>query len=106
MNRAFTDEQGRAPEAAVSIADPCATPRRRLLDRLRAARQAWLQVFGIPDYERYLAHLQAHHPGAPMPSVLIGGMSDAALRRTLDHGDSWFLLPVPPAGVADAQPRV
>jgi uncharacterized short protein YbdD (DUF466 family) len=68
MNRPFRHEQGRAPEAAVPIANPCATPRRRLLDRVRAARQAWLQVFGIPDYERYLAHLQAHHPGAPMPS--------------------------------------
>ncbi len=26
-------------------------------------RRGWLQVFGIPDYERYLAHRAAHHPG-------------------------------------------
>jgi len=33
------------------------------LARVREARQAWLQVFGIPDYERYLAHCSEHHPG-------------------------------------------
>lgn len=35
--------------------------------RLRAlaprVREGWLQVFGIPDYERYLAHRAQHHPG-------------------------------------------
>ena len=31
--------------------------------RARLVRQGWLQVFGIPDYERYLAHRAAHHPG-------------------------------------------
>jgi uncharacterized short protein YbdD (DUF466 family) len=30
-------------------------------------RRAYLQIFGIPDYERYLSHRAAHHPGeAPM----------------------------------------
>jgi uncharacterized short protein YbdD (DUF466 family) len=30
-------------------------------------RRAYLQIFGIPDYERYLAHAAAHHPGeAPL----------------------------------------
>jgi uncharacterized short protein YbdD (DUF466 family) len=28
--------------------------------RLRAA---WLGVFGIPNYEAYLAHMRANHPG-------------------------------------------
>jgi uncharacterized short protein YbdD (DUF466 family) len=34
----------------------------------RAARQAYLQVFGIPDYEGYAAHMAAHHPGEPVLS--------------------------------------
>ena len=25
-------------------------------------------MFGIPDYERYLAHMAAHHPGEPLLS--------------------------------------
>jgi uncharacterized short protein YbdD (DUF466 family) len=29
-------------------------------------RRAYLQVFGIPDYTRYLQHMAAHHPGAPV----------------------------------------
>jgi uncharacterized short protein YbdD (DUF466 family) len=36
--------------------------------RLRALRRGWLQVFGIPDYERYLDHHAAHHPGEPVLS--------------------------------------
>ncbi|MEO8132807.1 MAG: YbdD/YjiX family protein [Betaproteobacteria bacterium] len=34
----------------------------------RAVRQGYLQLFGIPDYERYLAHHAAHHPGEPVLS--------------------------------------
>ena len=37
-----------------------------LLARVREARHAWMQVFGIPDYERYLAHRAEHHPGEPV----------------------------------------
>ena len=33
--------------------------------RLRAA---WLGVFGIPNYEAYVAHMRATHPGeTPLP---------------------------------------
>jgi uncharacterized short protein YbdD (DUF466 family) len=39
------------------------TLRARLRARARLVRQGWLQVFGIPDYERYLAHRAAHHAG-------------------------------------------
>jgi uncharacterized short protein YbdD (DUF466 family) len=38
------------------------TLRVRLFLLARAARQAYLQVFGIPDYERYAAHMAVHHP--------------------------------------------
>ena len=30
---------------------------------LHALRQACRQIVGIPDYERYLAHMEEHHPG-------------------------------------------
>jgi len=40
----------------------------RLRHRLRAARRAFLQVFGIPDFERYREHMHAKHPGAPLLS--------------------------------------
>jgi uncharacterized short protein YbdD (DUF466 family) len=42
--------------------------RARLRVLARNIRQAYLQVFGIPDYERYVAHRTAHHPGEPLLS--------------------------------------
>ena len=36
--------------------------RARLLERARALRQAYLQVFGIPDYASYVAHMAKRHP--------------------------------------------
>jgi uncharacterized short protein YbdD (DUF466 family) len=41
--------------------------RGRLIETAAQVRRAYLQIFGIPDYERYLAHAAAHHPGeAPL----------------------------------------
>lgn len=38
-----------------------------LIEKIGQVRRAYLQIFGIPDYERYLAHVAAHHPGeAPL----------------------------------------
>jgi uncharacterized short protein YbdD (DUF466 family) len=38
-----------------------------LTETVGQVRRAYLQIFGIPDYERYLAHVAAHHPGeAPL----------------------------------------
>ena len=39
-----------------------------VFDRMRGIRQACRQVFGIPDYERYIAHAAARHPGQPVLS--------------------------------------
>lgn len=50
--------------AAAAAAGPSA----RSGGRLRSARQACRQVFGIPDYERYLAHMASHHAGEPLLS--------------------------------------
>ena len=35
----------------------------RVRAHARVVRTGWLQIFGIPDYERYLDHREAHHPG-------------------------------------------
>jgi alkanesulfonate monooxygenase SsuD/methylene tetrahydromethanopterin reductase-like flavin-dependent oxidoreductase (luciferase family) len=45
-------------------------------------------------------------PAAPVPPIVVGGMSDAAIARTLAHGDGWFLLPIPPEDAAAQQARL
>lgn len=40
---------------------------RALLARLRAAARVLRAIAGVPDYERYVAHVRRRHPGrAPM----------------------------------------
>jgi alkanesulfonate monooxygenase SsuD/methylene tetrahydromethanopterin reductase-like flavin-dependent oxidoreductase (luciferase family) len=41
-------------------------------------------------------------PPAPVPPILVGGMSGAALRRAAEHGDGWFAMQaaVPPDALA------
>ena len=39
--------------------------RSRLIETAAQVRRTYLQIFGIPDYERYLAHAAAHHPDEP-----------------------------------------
>ena len=34
--------------------------------RLRSLVKACRIIVGIPDYESYLEHMRAHHPGAPV----------------------------------------
>jgi uncharacterized short protein YbdD (DUF466 family) len=58
-------------DKAAAVADvPAAeaSPDARLRDRMRAVRQACRQVFGIPDYERYLEHMAVHHADEPVLS--------------------------------------
>lgn len=45
-------------------------------------------------------------PTSSVPPILVGGMSDAAMIRTVEHGDGWFLLPVPPAAVTRGRARL
>lgn len=60
-----------------------ATWRTRLRCRARTIRGAWLQILGAPDYERYLAHMAAQHPGTPVLT------RRAFVARALDRkGDS------------------
>ena len=36
--------------------------------RASSLKGAWRQIFGIPDYERYLELQAQHHPGEPVLS--------------------------------------
>jgi len=45
-------------------------------------------------------------PGATVPPIVVGGTADAALARTIAHGDGWFAMPVPPPLVAETAGRL
>lgn len=45
-----------------------AAGKERLSDRLRKFRGAYRQLIGIPDYDRYLAHMAERHPNEPVLS--------------------------------------
>jgi uncharacterized short protein YbdD (DUF466 family) len=57
-----------APLQATEAQQGSGALRGRLRVLGRGARQAYLQVFGIPDYEGYAAHMAAQHPGEPVLS--------------------------------------
>jgi alkanesulfonate monooxygenase SsuD/methylene tetrahydromethanopterin reductase-like flavin-dependent oxidoreductase (luciferase family) len=38
-------------------------------------------------------------PAATVPEIVVGGTSDAAMRRAVDYADGWFLLPALPDAV-------
>jgi len=54
-----------APHAAADAPPSRQTRRARLAAALHAAHRNYLHLFGIPDYERYLAHMTQAHPGEP-----------------------------------------
>ena len=62
------NEVARQATATVDAAAARKARRARLLERARALRKAYLQVFGIPDYEAYVAHMAAQHPDKPVLS--------------------------------------
>src|ERR687891_596601 len=45
-------------------------------------------------------------PGVTVPAIVVGGMSDAAMSRALDHDAGWFLLPIPPPEVSKGRARL
>jgi alkanesulfonate monooxygenase SsuD/methylene tetrahydromethanopterin reductase-like flavin-dependent oxidoreductase (luciferase family) len=45
-------------------------------------------------------------PPALVPPVIVGGRSEAALRRAARYGDGWFPLPAPLAAVTEARTRL
>jgi uncharacterized short protein YbdD (DUF466 family) len=56
------------PETSAPAAPVKATAQGGLWGRARSLCSSCRQVFGIPDYERYLAHAALWHPGAPVLS--------------------------------------
>jgi len=66
---AALDAKGATPAADVTGAPVAADASAGKLHRgIRALRQACRQIVGIPDHERYLAHMAEHHPGEPVLS--------------------------------------
>ena len=59
---------GALPLATRNASGSADKRRRSPFEHLRDVRQICRQVFGIPDYERYLAHMAARHPGRPVLS--------------------------------------
>jgi uncharacterized short protein YbdD (DUF466 family) len=53
------------PVKAANAAPGGNAPGMRMSYLLRTLRGAYLQMFGIPDYERYVGHMTSHHPGEP-----------------------------------------
>jgi alkanesulfonate monooxygenase SsuD/methylene tetrahydromethanopterin reductase-like flavin-dependent oxidoreductase (luciferase family) len=45
-------------------------------------------------------------PGATVPPLVVGGMSDAAVTRAVDHGAGWFLAPGSPDRVRRARQQL
>ena len=50
------------------MATRAASGRVRLAAALARARAVLHAIMGVPDYERYVAHLRQHHPECPVPS--------------------------------------
>jgi uncharacterized short protein YbdD (DUF466 family) len=57
-----------AQSGAPSTSGDVGAPKGDVFERVRGIRQICRQMFGIPDYERYLAHAATRHPGAPVLS--------------------------------------
>jgi uncharacterized short protein YbdD (DUF466 family) len=57
-----------APSDAAGTSGEVSAPKKVVSVRARGIRQICRQMFGIPDYEGYLAHAAARHPDAPVLS--------------------------------------
>jgi len=68
MKPLASDGLTEAPSSAASTLGDVGVAKEVVSDRARGIRQVCRQLFGIPDYERYLAHAAARHPGAPVLS--------------------------------------
>lgn len=65
--KAIVGEQPAADMRATAEAAVCASARPKgFRDRARTVVTGLRQVFGIPDYDRYLAHRAAHHTDEPV----------------------------------------
>ena len=58
-----SDELTAARSDAPGTPGDVGLPKGTVSDKVRGIGQVCRQLFGIPDYERYLAHATARHPG-------------------------------------------
>src|SRR5437762_6435227 len=58
-------EEAHVPNTRGDVADiPLLAPRRGLRHRLSRAAEVLRRIVGVPDYDRYLAHMRSRHPDA------------------------------------------
>ena len=57
-----------APSGAAGTPGKVSATKEAVSGRAHGIGQICRQLFGIPDYERYLAHAAAHHPDLPVLS--------------------------------------
>ena len=68
MTRPLVDPSATALSGSAAAAGADAPSGEGLRDRLHNVGRVCRQLFGIPDYERYLAHATVRHPGEPVLS--------------------------------------
>jgi uncharacterized short protein YbdD (DUF466 family) len=66
MNSVFNRKLDAAPVQPMSADRGNNALGTRLSELARSVRQGYTQMFGIPDYERYTAHMASHHPCDPL----------------------------------------
>ena len=83
-------------EEFTAMGVPFAGRGRRFDDYLRAVKKVWsgVEVEHQSDYLNWSGFKSYPLPHAPSgPPIIIGGHSEAALRRTVAIGDGWFAFP-------------
>ncbi len=83
-------------EEFTAMGVPFAGRGRRFDDYLRAVKKVWsgVEVEHQSDYLNWSGFKSYPLPHAPSgPPIIIGGHSEAALRRTVAMGDGWFAFP-------------
>jgi uncharacterized short protein YbdD (DUF466 family) len=68
MNTIFNGKRLTVPVQATSGRPDSNTLATQLSELARAMRGACIQIFGIPDYERYVGHMTLRHPFDPILS--------------------------------------
>jgi uncharacterized short protein YbdD (DUF466 family) len=68
MKPLVLDEPKAARRGVMSTPGDAGPTRGLVFEKLLGIRQVCRQMFGIPDYERYLAHAATHHPDLPVLS--------------------------------------
>ncbi|MFC0400108.1 YbdD/YjiX family protein [Paraburkholderia rhizosphaerae] len=68
MKRIFNGKLAAVPARRSNADVVTDAPGTRLSEFARTMRSACMQMFGIPDYERYVEHMALRHPGDPLLS--------------------------------------